>query len=159
MKLLYQFDEEGFYKEPIFSHDVDRFNIPLDRLTELVPPDFIRAKFVDGQWIEGVDDEYLETIKPIEEHTILDSVMEQNAFITKELASTQLANQELASQNAFVTKELAESKLANQILAEQQGSILLLLAQQLNTPIESEPETPPNDEPIEDNIPEEGDGQ
>lgn len=135
MKLLYHFDEEGFYIEPIFEHDVDRFEIPLDRLTELEPPNYIRAKFYDGVWIEGADDEYLETIKSEPEVNPIDMIMEQNAFLSFELANTQT--------HLKITQE------QNALLMQQQSEILLLLAEQsVNEPVESNP--------VEDDQPEEG---
>lgn len=159
MKLLYQFDEDGFYLEPVFSHDVDRLNIAPERLTEIPPPDFIRAKFVDGQWVEGADEEYLETIKPGEiEPSALDFVAEQNAFLAEELSTAQSANKDLAEMNAFLVDQLADTQVTVRKLAEQQAEMLLML---------SELQSPPNDKPLPDDnpegdttpIPEEGDNE
>ena len=137
MNFLYIIDDEGYYKEPVFSFDVDRLNIPLDKLIDVKPPDFVRARFVDGQWVEGADEEYLETLKPGEiEPSALDFIAEQNAFLTEELSNAQSANKDLAEMNAFLIDQLADTQVSLRLLAEQQADMLLLLSEQQPTPEE-----------------------
>ena len=165
MNLLYIIDDEGYYVEPVFSFDVDRLNIPLDKLIETPPPDFIRAKHVNGQWVEGADDKYLETLKPGEiEPSTLDLIAEQNAFLTEELSNAQSANKDLAEMNAFLVDQLADTQVTVRLLAEQQAQMLLLLSEQQPSPEEEtlpnegiEEETPEEDNPTP--IPEEGDSE
>lgn len=123
--------------------------------------------YINGQPVYDVD--YQEPLVEPMPKSPIEALMEQNAFIIQELATSQFADKNLAEHNAFLTEELAITQLTNRMLAEHQASILILLAEQSTTPdnqddTEGEPDEPlvqpeqPTEEP-NDTIPEEGDGQ
>lgn len=108
MKFLYIFDEDGYYVSPVLDYDVDRLEISWDRVTDIPPPELIRAKFEDGQWIEGADDEYLESIKTPPQESPMDVIMEQNALLIMELAETKLTNEFLIGQQTELLRFIAD---------------------------------------------------
>ena len=137
MKFLYIFDEDGYYVSPVLDYDVDRLDISWERVTEIPPPELFRAKFEDGQWIEGADEEYLESIKTPPQESPMDVIMEQNAFLIMELAETKLTNEFLIGQQTELLRFIADKFDSSPPIVRDDVD---------ETPSEETPSQPPPDE-------------
>lgn len=118
MKLLFEYDDEGYYKAPFFEHDLERLEIPEDRYTDEKPGDFIRAKRAGNSWVEGADDEYLKYLDGIrggKEPTPIEEVKEELDKISGEKELTQNAIAELTDImfGEINTIKIAIAELAN----------------------------------------------
>lgn len=78
MRQVYRFDENGFFKEPVFINDDE--NIPWD-CTEIKPSNKLYSpKFVKGEWVNGISDEEIEKIRnPVIPLSEVQQLQQENA--------------------------------------------------------------------------------
>lgn len=58
MKQVYKIDSEGYYVKPMLVE-----NTPSNCVEEAPPNGLYKAKFVDGQWVEGLSQSEVDEIK------------------------------------------------------------------------------------------------
>lgn len=84
MKQVFRYDMNGFYKEPVILRDHE--SIPSDCTSERPQDGLYRAKFVGGQWVEGLTQAEIEAFKnapqPLSE---IDILKKQQTDLTFEL--------------------------------------------------------------------------
>lgn len=81
---VYKVDSEGFYLEPVIIKEGD--TIPNDCVEEKLPNGLYKARFVDGQWIEGLSPEEIEALNPsTKEKTQIDKLQEKVDKLEQEI--------------------------------------------------------------------------
>jgi hypothetical protein len=60
MKQVFRIDENGFYKEPVIIGTDEQ--IPTD-CVETIPPNFYKAQYVNGEWVEALSQADIDAIK------------------------------------------------------------------------------------------------
>ncbi len=77
--IVYRFDEDGLYKEPVEIKDGDP--IPTDCTADILPEINYRPRFVDGEWVETLSqkeiDQLLITSEPKSDFQILKETVDQ----------------------------------------------------------------------------------
>lgn len=84
MRQVYRFDENGYFKEPVFINDDEK--MPKD-CTDFAPPRTLYfPRFIEGKWVNGISEEEIEAIRnPPKMPTELDIIKKQQSDLVFEL--------------------------------------------------------------------------